>query len=462
MSNSQIDRRALSQWIDARRTTFESNLKDLVEIPSISMDPARKADMARCAEAACALINAAGGSAEVYATGGHPLVAGGFIHDPKFPTVTIYNHLDVQPADEPTWKQDPFRMSNVNGTYGGRGTTDDKGPALTAFHAACWAKEVGLPINVRFLWELEEEIGSPNFDACLKANAARFKAGGRDRHSVVVSDTVWVARGKPAVSIGLRGMVSLLLTLETGTEDRHSGLVGGLARNPITELAAVIAGCVDARTGRILIKDFMKKVEKPSRKELDGFVESGFRTNRFKEVHGFKSLRTKDHRAGAAAIWALPTFEVHGITGGYQGPGVKSIVPPRAEAKVSMRLVPGQTPEEAVRLLTRHVKTLNKDVVVQAQHGLLPYRGPSTGPLADAAVESLRYAFGKKPAFVREGGSIGAVVTMRERLGCDVMFIGLSLPEHGYHAPNENYDWGQASGGMMAFARYFELLAARR
>lgn len=461
MTGSQINRRALDTWIAARRNTFESQLKELVEIPSISMDPARKADMQRCAEAACAIIRKAGGVATIHATAGHPVVSGGFIRDPKFPTVTIYNHLDVQPADEPTWRQDPFRMSNVNGTYGGRGTTDDKGPALTAFHAACWAQEAGLPINIRFLWELEEEIGSPNFEACLKANTAEFAAGGRDRHSVVVSDTVWVARGKPAVSMGLRGMVTALLTLETGTEDRHSGLVGGLARNPITELAAVIAGCVDARTGRILIKDFMKKVEKPSRKELDGFVASGFRTNRFREVHGFKSLRTKDHRAGAAAIWALPTFEVHGITGGYQGPGVKSIVPPRAEVKISMRLVPGQTPADAVRLLTRHVRKLNKDVVVKAQHGLLPYRGPSTGPLADAAVESLRFAFGKKPAFVREGGSIGAVVTMRERLGCDVMFIGLSLPEHGYHAPNENYDWGQASGGMAAFARYFELLSER-
>ncbi len=457
MSASRIDRADITRWIKAHRASFESDLRELVEIPSISMDPSRKGDIARCAEAAAAQIRAAGGTAEILTTAANPVVNGAFLCDPAFPTVTIYNHMDVQPADEPTWRQDPFRMSITNGTYGGRGTTDDKGPALTALHAARYANEKGIPLNIRFLWELEEEIGSPSFDGCLKAHAKKMPT-----NSVVVSDTVWIARGKPAVSTGLRGMVTALLSLETGCEDRHSGLVGGLARNPLAELAEVIAGCVDARSGKVLIEGFYKNVQKPKKAELDGFLASGFRTSEFQKVHGFKSLRTKDHKAGAAAIWALPTFEVHGITGGYQGPGVKSVVPPRGEVKVSMRLVPNQTPDEALRLLTRHVKKLNKDVVVKGQHGLLPYRGPSDGPLADAAVEALRFAFGRKPAFVREGGSIGAVVTMQQRLKCPIMFIGLSLPEHGYHAPNENYDWEQASGGMVAFTRYFEQLAEQR
>ncbi|MSR75469.1 MAG: M20/M25/M40 family metallo-hydrolase [Planctomycetes bacterium] len=456
MPPSNINRAHLTRWIKDHRASFESELRELVEIPSISMDPSRKGDIRRCADAAAALIRAAGGTAEILETVANPIVQGAFLRDPSFPTVTIYNHMDVQPADEPTWKQDPFRMSNVDGTYGGRGTTDDKGPALTAFYAARYAVEQNIPVNIRFLWELEEEIGSPSFEGCLKANAGKLTT-----NSVVVSDTVWIARGKPAVSTGLRGMVTALLSLETGTEDRHSGLVGGLARNPLAELAEVIAGCVDARSGKVLIEGFYKNVQKPKKSELDGFLASGFRTSQFQKVHGFKSLRTRDHKAGAAAIWALPTFEVHGITGGYQGPGVKSVVPPRGEVKISMRLVPNQTPQEALKLLTRHVKKLNKDVVVKGQHGLLPYRGPSDGPLADAAVESLRFAFGKKPAFVREGGSIGAVVTMEQVLKCPIMFIGLSLPEHGYHAPNENYDWGQASGGMVAFTRYFELLSQK-
>jgi acetylornithine deacetylase/succinyl-diaminopimelate desuccinylase-like protein len=363
--------------------------------------------------------------------------------------------MDVQPAGEPTWTQDPFQMSARGGVYGGRGTTDDKGPAITALYGARYAIETGIKVNIRLLWELEEEIGSPNFEAFLAKEAP-----GIPTDSVVVSDTIWVARGRPAVSTGLRGLIPVTLRLETGTKDCHSGLTGGLARNPIAELSEVISRCVDAQTGRILIRDFYKDVVKPSKEEVQSFVASGLSLKKFKEAHGLRSLRVKDPRKASQAIWALPTFEVHGISGGYQGPGIKTVVPPWAEAKVSMRLVPDLTPAKALRLLKAHIRKINKDVVVTGQSGLEAYKGPSTGPLAEAAAEALTFAFGRKPAFVREGGSIGAVVTMKKLLKCPIMFIGLSLPEHGYHAPNENFDWGQASGGVMAFARYFELLAA--
>ena len=180
---------------------------------------------------------------------------------------------------------------------------------------------------------------------------------------------------------------------------------------------------------------------------------------RFKEDHELRKMRDGDAADVACRIWARPTFEVHGIVGGYTGPGVKTAIPYRAEAKVSMRLVPNQNPEKVYRLVRNFIKKRNPDVEVHPESFLAPYVGPHSGPYADAARDAMRIAFGKNPAFVREGGSIGAVVTMQKYLRAPIVFLGLSLPEHGYHAPNENFDWEQASGGMRMFARYFETIS---
>jgi hypothetical protein len=196
--------------------------------------------------------------------------------DPKHPTITIYNHLDVQPAGGPEWQREPFRMTIDGDRYYARGATDDKGPALTALYAARYAVENGVPINVRFLWELEEEIGSPNFESFLSQAASDVPT-----QSVLVSDTIWVKRGKPAVSAGLRGLQSATLTLETGSKDTHSGLTGGAARNPLTELAAVIAACVDAKSGKVKIPGFYDAVIKPTKEELAHFKASGFSVSAF-------------------------------------------------------------------------------------------------------------------------------------------------------------------------------------
>jgi acetylornithine deacetylase/succinyl-diaminopimelate desuccinylase-like protein len=198
----------------------------------------------------------------------------------------------------------------------------------------------------------------------------------------------------------------------------------------------------------------------PTKAELADFRASGFTVAQFKKDHEFKSIRTNDALEVMKRIWAMPTFEVHGIVGGYSGPGVKTVIPPYAEAKISTRLVPRMNPAKVVRQIRAHVRKLNPDVKVEAQHHLMPYRGKTTGKHADAVRRAIQFAFGKTPVFVREGGSIGAVLTMEQRLKAPVSFIGLSLPEHGYHAPNENFDWTQASGGMVAFRRYFEELAA--
>jgi len=449
-----IDRQALLQHVRSVRPEFERKLKTLVEIPSISMDPAHRPDMLRCAKAAVEVLESLGAKARIHRTAGQPVVSALIKSSPRHKTVTVYNHMDVQPAGGPEWERPPFKLKVEGKRYYGRGATDDKGPALTALMAARYARQLGLPINIRFLWELEEEIGSPSFEGFLKQAARSIPTD-----SVVVSDTIWVSRSKPAVSAGLRGLQGAILRLETGTKECHSGLTGGGARNPLTELAEVIAKCVDARTGRVKIPGFYDDVIPPTPEELASFKQCGFSISGFKRAHGLKKLRSDDPLKVMKAIWAAPTFEVHGIAGGYQGPGVKTAVPPFGEAKISMRLVPGQTPRKVFRLLKAHVKKLNPDVQVSDESSLAPYRGDTSGPLANAAVEAIRFAYNKTPAFVREGGSIGAVVTMEQYLKCKVAFIGLSLPEHGYHAPNEFYDWDQASGGMLAFVKYFETLS---
>lgn len=446
----------LEQAIPAVRQEFETLLHDLVQIPTVSMDPAHAEDIQDGARQARDILLACGASAEIVETPGNPVVFGQFLVNPAYPTVAIYNHLDVQPANEPQWQQAPFVFQKDGERYLGRGTTDDKGPALTALLAARFAVQHGLPLNIQFMWELEEEIGSPHFAHFIDSKRSALTCG-----SVLVSDTVWLSRTTPAVPYGLRGMMTMLLRLETGSKDCHSGLTGGAARNPIGELSALLASCYEARTGRVHIPGFYDAVRPVSQAELESFVASGFQVEDFMAAHGLHSLRTTDVRRIVQSIWSEPTFEVHGISGGYQGPGVKTIIPHAAEAKISLRLVPDQQPEVLFPLVQRFIQQQHPDVEVLEGGFLRPYLGDFSGFYGEAVRQAVQFGFGKTPSFIREGGSIGAVVTMDEMLQVPIVFLGLSLPEHGYHAPNENFDWTQASGGMRAFVKYFEMLANR-
>ena len=453
----KIDKKELTAWAGSERDRYEATLRELVEIPTVSADPNHKDDIARCAERAAQLVREFGGEARVIETPGHPIVHGKFNGRSGRPTVTVYNHLDVQPASRDTepWNTDPFSFTKDGDRYFGRGTTDDKGPAMAALWGIRAAREAGVDANINVLWEFEEEIGSGNFEAAIKQNAADLATG-----HVIVSDTIWVSRQQPACPAGLRGLQGFSLSLEVGATDQHSGVTGGAARNPIGELMQLVSEMYDARTGKVKIKGFYDDVVQPSKRELDEFRASGFSVKTFKKDHLFKSIRTEDPLEVMKRIWAMPTFEVHGVVGGYQGPGIKTIIPPRAEVKISCRLVPNQDPKKIARLIKEFVKARAADVKVTIENSMYPYLAPTTGPLADAVKASVKFAFGKEPVFVHEGGSIGAVVSMEKVLKCPVMFLGLSLPEHGYHAPNENFDWQQASGGMVAFAKYFEIVAA--
>lgn len=444
----------LHTYIQEQRSNFEDMLGQMVEVPSVSSDPSHAPDVQRMAQLAVQYLEQFGARASIVKTRGAPTVAGEWIVGRRCPSVTIYNHLDVQPAMEPEWHQPPFAFQKDGDRYGGRGTTDDKGPALTALFAARFAHEIGIPLNIRMLWELEEEIGSPNF-----AEVLHHRKAVPPSDSVLVSDTIWVAKNRPALSCGLRGLLAARLVLRTGETDIHSGLTGGGARNPLAELCEAAYSCLDAKTGRVKIPGFYDNVMPPTSAELKDFVASGFQVQRFKEAYQLRSLRTSDPKDLLKRIWASPTFEVHGLTGGHMGPGVKTIVPAWGELKVSMRLVPLQRSQKIFRLLKRHLHEHNPDIEVINEGELEPFQGISTGPYAEALQEAVNKGFGRRPVFVREGGSIGAITFLQRAWRVPILFMGLSLPEHGYHAPNEYFDWGQASGGMHAFVEYFHALS---
>jgi len=444
----------LDSYIKDSRNEFEDKLAEIVEVPTISMEPERKDDCRRGANLVRQYLESIGARADLVETPGNPVVFGRIEAGKSDPTLTIYNHIDVQPADPDEWHKAPFTFFEEDGRYEGRGTTDDKGPALSAMTAARYAAENGVPLNINFVWELEEEIGSPNFEDFFKSKAGKLASD-----SVLVSDTIWISRNRPAIPYGLRGAVMMTMTLETGAKDVHSGLTGGPARNPLGEICKVVSECYDADTGRVKIKGFYDDVRPATKKEARSFLDSGFTTAKFKAAHELKKLRFEDAARVLKAIMSHPTFEVHVITGGYQGPGVKTIVPYHAQAKISCRLVPDQDPKRVFKLIRDFVRQKNADVKVEFISALEPYIGEFKGRYADAAAEATTFAFGRQPAFTREGGSIGAVVTMKKYLKAPIIFLGLSLPEHGYHAKNENFDWRMASGGMKMFVRYFDQIS---
>jgi acetylornithine deacetylase/succinyl-diaminopimelate desuccinylase-like protein len=451
---TSLKRDTLLSFANAHRDEFETLLREFVETPTVSVDPNHLGDIKKGVELTVQTLEKFGGKAEIYSTDkGNPVIHGVFGNDGNLPTVTVYNHMDVQPASKETepWDTEPFEFTKKGDTYFGRGTTDDKGPALSALFGARAAIEAGIPINIRFLWEFEEEIGSPNFETIISKAANNLRTD-----SVVVSDTVWVSRNRPASSAGLRGLLGFLLRLETASVDTHSGETGGASRNPIAELMQLVSELYDVRTGKIKIKGFYDDVIPPSKKELQDWANSGFTVQGFKKAHHLKKMRSEDPLEVMKRIWGMPTLEIHGVTGGYQGPGVKSIVPPRAEVKASCRLVPKQDPAKIKKLIAAAVKEKNPDVTIQFESAAPAFRTVLDGPLPEALKRAIKFAFKRDAVFVRDGGTIGAMTSIEKVLKCPVLFLGLSLPEHGYHAPNENFDWQQASGGMVAFAKYFE------
>src|SRR4029078_2220450 len=290
--STTLNRDSLLSFANSHRDEYESLLQRFVEIPTVSVDPSHAEDIKKGVDLWVATLECYGGKVEVYrAEKGNPIVHGVFGNDNNLPTVTVYNHMDVQPASKETepWDTEPFVFTQKGDTYFGRGTTDDKGPALSALFGARAAIEANVPVNIQFLWEFEEEIGSPNFEAIISRNAKNLRTD-----SVVVSDTVWVSRNRPASSAGLRGLLGFILRLETATVDTHAGETGGASRNPIAELMQLVCDLYDVRTGKVKIKGFYDGMIAPTKKELNDWANCGFTVSGFKKAHHLKKMRTTD------------------------------------------------------------------------------------------------------------------------------------------------------------------------
>lgn len=458
-----LDAATVEGWVEEGREAFLADFKAIVETPSVSADPAHKPDIRRCAELAAGYLRAAGADVvEVFETAGNPVVFGRLEADPSYPTVAIYNHLDVQPAaaGEDGWTRDPWTFTEDGGRFYSRGTTDDKGPALTCLWAARLAKAHDVGVNVEFIWELEEEIGSPNFHEFV--THARDNGWLKADH-IVVSDTIWISPERPAISRSLRGVLSGEIHLRTAAKDAHSGMAGGPARNPLTDLCALVGTMVDPKTGDILIDGFADTWTEPTAAEREGFRESGFTIENFASAHQLELLRFDDPVEVAARIWAKPTFEVHGVVGGYQGAGSKTVIPSKASLKFSCRLVPGQEPPRLLELIRAHLAKHLPEAELVGHHFGEAYVVPEADGAHIARIQdAMEYAFGKRPVMVAEGGSIGAVLVLRKELDLPILFLPLSLPQDSYHGPDESFAWSMVPGGLKAFLRYFELLGEER
>ncbi len=444
----------IDSFITQSKSRFESLLKEFVEIPTVSMEPDRKQEIIKLAHRAVAVLQDTGFQAQLIQTKGNPIVFAECITNKSWKTLAFYNHLDVQPANPAEWNHSPFELTIEDGRYFGRGATDDKGPALTGLLAMQYAIQNKVPLNFQVIWELEEEIGSVSFEELFKKWPGTTKPD-----SVLVSDGIWMSKDQPSSEYALRGNVGISLTLETGTKDVHSGLTGGLARNPIGEICQVIAACYDAKTGKVKIPGFYKSVKHAKKNEVQHMLKVGFKSSDFKKTYELKSIRKMSEAAAVQSLKSEPTFEVHGIIGGYNGPGIKTIVPYQAEAKISMRIVPNQKVEEIQSAMKKFVKKLNPDVKVTFEKSLGAFITDPSGPHLEALKKSVKKTLNKELITDREGGSIGAVSIMAKHLKVPIAFFGISLPEHGYHAKNEYFDEQQFVNGIRVFTEYFKEIA---
>jgi acetylornithine deacetylase/succinyl-diaminopimelate desuccinylase-like protein len=453
--------RDLDQWLSAHDRRIHEELFDFLRIPSVSARSEHRADVARAATWVADALRAAGLTATTHETPGHPVVIGEWRGAPAgAPTVLIYGHYDVQPAEPlELWTSPPFEPTVRDGRVYARGAVDDKGQLflhIKALEAHLKARGT-LPVNVVVLAEGEEEVGSEHLATFVERQAATLRAD-----AVVISDSSMFAPGLPSILSSLRGLAYLQLDVRGPAVDLHSGSYGGAVMNPATALARIIATFHDDE-GRVAIPGFYDAVrewEPEARAQVRAlpFDEEGFR-----HETGAPALLGERGYSTLERIWARPTCEVNGLLSGYTGEGAKTVLPAKAMAKVSCRLVPDQTPEGVERLLRAHVARVappGVTVEVTALHGGYPWRAALRGPLYDAARRALGAAFGREPVIVGEGGSIPVVGDFQRVLGAPVLLVGFGLPGENAHAPDEWFSLDNFVKGMRAIAGLWDELGA--
>jgi acetylornithine deacetylase/succinyl-diaminopimelate desuccinylase-like protein len=447
-------------FINVNRDRYLEELKGFLAIPSISALPQHAGDVKRCADWCIEEMRRIGlQNVRLIDTPGNPVVYGDWLGAEGAPTILFYGHYDVQPVDPlELWESPPFEATVRDGEIYARGSADDKGQVFMHFKAVeAHLKQNGrLPVNIKFILEGEEEVGSVNLDDFIRAHKGELGAD-----VVVISDSPMFARGVPSICYGLRGLVYFQLDLRGSSTDLHSGSFGGAVANPAMVLAQVLAQMKD-RGGRIKIPGFYDDVVPLQDEERKAWASLPFNEKQYKKDFGVPKLFGESSYTTLERTWARPTFEVNGLLSGFTGEGAKTVLPAIAMAKVSMRLVPNQSPDTIARLFEEYVKKVTPKTVqlnVTRMHGGKPWMTSYDNPFVQAAARAIEKGFGQKPVLTREGGSIPVVSTFQEELGLPSVLFGVGLPDENAHAPNEKLDVGNFHGGVIASAILYQEIA---
>jgi acetylornithine deacetylase/succinyl-diaminopimelate desuccinylase-like protein len=451
----------LKEKIEENKDRFVDELIELLKIPSVSADSKYKEEVKRAAEfIKQKLIDAGADTAEIIQTAGHPVVYAEKIIDTALPTVLVYGHYDVQPPDPVNlWSSPPFEPVIKNNKIYARGACDDKGQVYMHIKALeLMTQNNSLPCNVKFMIEGEEEVGSDNLGDFVKENKSRLKAD-----VILISDTSIIANDIPSITVGLRGLSYVEVEVTGPEKDLHSGVYGGAVGNPCNILCEMIASLKD-ENNHISIPGFYDDVLTLTDEERKEMARAPFNLDYYKkelkieEVHGEKGYSVPEQTS------IRPTLDVNGIWGGYTGEGAKTVLPSKAHAKISMRLVPDQDPEKITELFKNHFEKIAPQSVkikVTPHHGGYPVVTPTNSAAYEAASEAMEISFGKKPVPVRSGGSIPIVALFKKELGLDSVLMGFGLDSDDIHSPNESFGIFNFLKGIETIPLFFQKYAEK-
>ncbi len=450
---------SVKTYIQSHRQAFEDDLADLLRIASVSADSRQKAETRRAADWVAAQFQRIGLTTELIPTNGHSLVYAQSPPVPGKPIVLVYGHYDVQPPEPlDEWISPPFEPTVRDGNIYARGATDDKGQMLTHVKSVeAWIKAVGkLPLQVKFLIEGEEEVGSEHLEPFVKANRDKLACD-----TIVISDSSQFASGAPAITYGLRGIAYFELRLRGPRQDLHSGTFGGAVTNPANTLAELLAALKD-KNGRIQVPGFYDDVVPLSERERAEFRSLPQTDEEFMKSLGVTGLFGEATFTSLERRWARPTCDINGLTSGYQGEGAKTVLPARASAKFSFRLVPKQNPHEiAVSLRKFLLERLPPGIEMELvdHHGAPGVVVSLDSPYIRAAAAAIEGGFGRAPVYIREGGSIPIVTTFTHELGADALLLGWGQNDDNTHSPNEKFCLDDYHRGTLSSAQLWEELA---
>ncbi|MEZ4461450.1 MAG: dipeptidase [bacterium] len=446
-------------YIEKNEERFLDELKSFLRIPSVSTDTAHKGDVKACADwLVDHLRNIGVPTVELHETPGHPIVYAEYLGAPGKPTYLLYGHYDVQPPDPlELWETPPFEPTVRDGKIFARGATDDKGQLFAHIKAieAHLATNKALPVNIKLLIEGEEEVGSVNLDNWVESHRERLKCD-----AVIISDSSMYAPGLPAIMYSLRGLAYFEVEVTGPSHDLHSGLYGGAVPNPINEIGKIIAALQNP-DGTIAVPGFYDRVRPLDQAERDGFAALPFKEAEFIAETGVKGIQGEDGYTTLERSWARPTLDFNGIIGGFTGEGAKTVLPSKARAKFSCRLVPDQEPGEIQELVAAYIRKVaspNVKVDVHFHHGGRPVITERDHPAVLASMRALKKSWGVDPVFIRGGGSIPVVATFSDVLKVPSVLIGLGLNDDRLHSPNEKFDLKNFYAGIRTSAYLWDEL----